>query len=299
MRIKFWGVRGSIPTPGKNTVRYGGNTPCIEVRPDKETLLILDAGTGISILGDELMQLKQRIEAHILLSHTHWDHIQGLPFFYPAMDERNTFTITGSNYKDVSLESILSNQMQAAYFPLQFDELKANIHFRSIQEESFSIGPATIESIYVNHPGHALGFRITCNGKSVVYISDNEPFKPEHSDSVLNKVEKSVVDLYKQQEGDPNSRIVRFAGGADIFIHDATFTPGEYEHKKMWGHADYLFAVRMAVEARVKKLVLFHHARHHSDNDIDRILEKCRQELQIHSYQPECIAAAEGLELSV
>jgi phosphoribosyl 1,2-cyclic phosphodiesterase len=299
MKIKFWGVRGSIPTPGKNTIRYGGNTPCIEVRPDKDTLLILDAGTGLSILGDELMGQQPPIEAHILLSHTHWDHIQGLPFFYPAMHDGNKFTIIGSNFKDTLMQSILSDQMQARYFPLQFEEMKATIEFRTIQEELFSIGATTIQSLYVNHPGYALGFRITYNGKSMVYISDNEPFKQEYRESVMNKVDKSIVDLFNQDMDDPNSRIANFARDTDIFIHDATFTPGEYEEKKMWGHADYLFAVRMAVEARVKKLVLFHHARHHSDNDIDMILEKCQEELQKYSYRPECIAAAEGLELFV
>ncbi len=299
MKIKFWGVRGSIPTPGQKTIRYGGNTPCLEVRPDDETLLILDAGTGISTFGDYLMERNQSVKAHVLLTHTHWDHIQGFPFFLPANHEHNEFTIIGSNHNGISLQRIMSDQMQAMYFPLQFDELKAKISFRDIGEETFTIGSTTIDARYVNHPGYALGFRITHGGKSFVYISDNEPFNKEQSDSDLNKVEKPVVELFKQVDGNPNSRIADFAKDADVLIHDSMFTPNEYKHKAFWGHSDYRFAVEMAVQARVKKLILFHHGPHHTDADIDDIVENCRRELLNKSHKPECIAAAEGLEVSV
>ncbi len=299
MKLKFWGVRGSIPTPGKDTVRYGGNTPCVEVRPDPETLLILDAGTGISKLGDELMLSEIPVRAYLLLSHTHWDHIQGFPFFYPAMKEENEFTIIGSSHNGIPLRSILSDQMRAMYFPLQFDELKAKINFRTIEEDVFSIGSTKIEAIYVNHPGYTLGFRITNGNKSLVYISDNEPFNSELSDSVMNKVEKPVIDLFKKVNGNPNSRIAEFARDADMLIHDSMFTPGEYKRREFWGHSDYRFALQMAVEARVKKLVLFHHGPHHTDDDIDAIVQNCKIELQNQPHRPECIPAAEGLELQV
>lgn len=299
MKIKFWGVRGSIPTPGKETIRYGGNTPCVEVRPDEETLLILDAGTGISKFGDELMLSERPVIAHLLLSHTHWDHIQGFPFFNPAMKEGNAFTIIGSNHNGIPLKKILSDQMRTMYFPIQFDELQAKIEFKGIEESVLSIGNTKIESVYVNHPGYALGFRITCGDKSLVYISDNEPFNREQITSGMNKVDKSVINLFNNVPGNPNSRIAEFARNTDLLIHDSTFTPGEYRQKEFWGHSDYLFAVQMAVEARAKKLILFHHGPHHSDDDIDVILNNCKKELQNQSHRPECIAAAEGLELRV
>jgi phosphoribosyl 1,2-cyclic phosphodiesterase len=299
MKIKFWGVRGSIPTPGRDTIRYGGNTPCIEIRPDPETLLILDAGTGIARLGDQLVKSAKPVKAYLLLSHTHWDHIQGFPFFYPATQKENELTIIGCGHNGLSLESILADQMRNMYFPLQFNELEAKIDFKMIDEESLTIGDTHIESMYVNHPGYTLGFRITHKGKSVVYISDNEPFNAEHSDSHLNRVEKPVIDLFKTVHGNPNSRIADFARDTDLLIHDSMFTPGEYRRKEFWGHSDYLFAVQMAAEARAKKLVLFHHGPHHIDDDIDAIVEICRKELQKQSSGIECIAAAEGLELSL
>ncbi len=299
MKIKFWGVRGSIPTPGKKTIRYGGNTPCLEVRPDDETLLILDAGTGISSFGDYLMESNQPVRAHVLLTHTHWDHIQGLPFFHPANQEGNEFTIIGSNHNSVPLQKIISDQMRSMYFPLQFEELKEKINFQVLEEETITIGATTIETRYVNHPGYTLGFRITHGGKSLVYISDNEPFSKEQSDSSLNKVEKPVVDLFKQVGGNPNSRIVDFARDADILIHDSMFTPSEYKQKEFWGHSDYRFALDIAVQARANTLILFHHGPHHTDEDVDTIVENCRKELENKPYKPDCIAAAEGLEISL
>ena len=299
MKVKFWGVRGSIPTPGKDTIRYGGNTPCVEVRPDSKTLLILDAGTGISKLGDELLQSDEAIKAYLLLSHTHWDHIQGFPFFHPALSKENEITILGSAQNGVPLQSILADQMRSMYFPLQFDELKAKINFQTIEEGAFFIDDIKISSIYLNHPGYALGFRIEYGGKSLVYISDNEPFNEEVSNSERNKVEKSIVELFRSVNGNPNSRIVEFARNADMLIHDSTYTPVEYQHKEFWGHSDYRFAMNIAVDATVKQLVLFHHGPHHTDRDVDTIVENCINELQNQSYRPDCIAAAEGLELTI
>jgi phosphoribosyl 1,2-cyclic phosphodiesterase len=299
MEITFWGVRGSLPTPGSHTVRYGGNTPCVEVRPDPETLLILDAGTGLFNLGEKLMKTGAPVRAHILLSHTHWDHIQGLPFFRPAIEAGNEITIIGSDHNDITLESVLADQMRIMYFPLQFSELKSKIDFRIVGEGSFTIGGTKVDTIYVNHPGFTLGYRITRNGKSIVYISDNEPFNREHAGSGSNKVGKPVVELFKRTNGNPNERIVEFARDADMLIHDSMFTPDEYELKEFWGHSDYRFAMGIAVEAKVKTIMLFHHAPNHSDEDVDRIVRDCRKELEKASYPPKCIAAAEGMTVDL
>jgi phosphoribosyl 1,2-cyclic phosphodiesterase len=299
MRLKFWGVRGSIPSPGKQTVRYGGNTPCVEIRPDDDTLLILDAGTGIMHLGDELMERAAPVRAHLLLSHTHWDHIQGFPFFHPAAFEGNELTIIGSDQNGMTLESILADQMRAMYFPLQFDELKATIRFRKVAEETFMIGDTRIQTIYLNHPGYTLGYRITHGDKSIVYMSDNEPFNRKLTDSYSNKVEKPIVDLYNNVRGNPNSRLIQFAEEADVLIHDSMFTPSEYKKKELWGHSDYLFALQMAVDARVRSLLMFHHGPHHTDDIIDSIVERCRKTLKTCAHIPECIAAAEGMVIEL
>lgn len=299
MKIKFWGVRGSIPTPGQNTVRYGGNTPCLEVRPDDDTLLIIDAGTGIAQLGYELMQTCNSIKAHILFSHTHWDHIQGFPFFRPAAYEGNEFTIIGCKQNGFSLREILSEQMKSMYFPLQFDELKAKIEFMNIEEGSFSIGDTHIESMYLNHPGHTLGYKITHKGKSVAYISDNEPFNRDHTHLFNNKFEKNIAERLNKVHGNPNSRVIAFVRDVDVLIHDSMYTPAEYRDKKLWGHSDYLFALHVGIEARARKIILFHHSQDHSDDMIDEIVQCCRKELESREHKAECIAAAEGLVIEV
>ncbi|MBI5472099.1 MAG: MBL fold metallo-hydrolase [Ignavibacteriae bacterium] len=296
MRLKFWGTRGSIPTPGKETVRYGGNTPCIEVRLRGERLVILDAGTGIRDLGEALMAKGESVNAHLLIGHPHWDHIQGFPFFKPAFISGNELTILGAQSKNVTLRQMISDQMNKVYFPIQLNELKAKINFHPLREGTIEIAGAKLTSIYVNHPAFALGYRLEANGRSVVYISDNEPFDGEVARSVKN-VEKVIVDKYTETKGDPNQRIFDFARGADILIHDATYTPEEYVNRVGWGHSHYLFTLKVAAEAQVKKLVLFHHDPSHSDDKIDEIVDTCKKEIKTRGYKFDCVAAAEGMEL--
>lgn len=296
MKVKFWGTRGSLPTPGKDTVRYGGNTPCVEVRLHDDNLIIFDAGTGIRGLGDALIAEGESVKAYLVISHPHWDHIHGFPFFKPAFMSGNELTILGAQSKDVTLRQMISDQMDKVYFPIQLNELKAKINFHPIREEETQIFDATLSSIYVNHPAFALGYRLTAGGHSLVYISDNEPFDREVAKSVKN-VDKIVVAKYMEVKGDPNQRIFDFARGADVLIHDSTYTPEEYVHHVGWGHSHYLFSLKIAEEAGVKKLVLFHHDQTHSDDKIDEILLKCMKEIKTRNYRFECIAAAEGLEL--
>jgi len=296
MKIKFWGTRGSIPTPGKDTVRYGGNTPCVEVRVRDNALFILDAGTGIRGLGDALMATNEPVKAHLLIGHPHWDHIQGFPFFKPAFASGNELTILGAQSKNITLRQIIADQMNKAFFPVQFSELRSKINFQPLGEGTIDILGTSLSSIYVNHPMFALGYRLESGGQSVVHISDNEPFDRNISRSLYN-VEKSILDKYSKSTGDPNQRIYDFVRGADVLIHDATYTPEEYTRHVGWGHSDYLFALKVAAEARVKKLVLFHHDPSHSDVKIDRIVETCRREINTRKYSFECIAAAEEMEI--
>jgi phosphoribosyl 1,2-cyclic phosphodiesterase len=296
MKLKFWGTRGSIPTPGKETVRYGGNTPCIEVRLNDGNLIIFDAGTGLRSFGDTLIATGQSIEAYLAISHPHWDHIQGFPFFKPLFISGNQFTIVGPQFKDVTLRQMISDQMDKAYFPIQLNELKAKIKFHPVKEESIPVFDATLTSCFLNHPSFALGYRLDAGGHSLVYISDNEPFDREVAKSLKN-VEKAIVELYNEVKGDPNQRIFDFARGADVLIHDATYTPEEYVNHVGWGHSHYLFALKAADEAGVKKLVLFHHDQTHTDDKVDEILEICRREIRTRNYGFACVAAAEGMEI--
>lgn len=297
MKVKFWGTRGSLPTPGKDTVRYGGNTPCVEVRLPENNLVVLDAGTGIRGLGDALMATGESVKGFLLISHPHWDHIHGFPFFKPLFISGNEFTIIGAQSRSLKLRQMISDQMDKVYFPVQLNELKAKIKFKAIREEKVQIFDAVLSSIYVNHPHFALGYRIDVAGHSLVYISDNEPFDREVARSVKN-VDKKIVAEYLRVKGDPNQRVFDFCRGADVLIHDATYTPEEYVNHVGWGHSHYLFALKIAYEAAVKKVILFHHDQTHSDEKIDEILGKCQHEIRMRNYRFECIAAAEGMELT-
>ncbi|HTK81801.1 MAG TPA: MBL fold metallo-hydrolase [Bacteroidota bacterium] len=298
MRLKFWGTRGSISTPGKETVRYGGNTPCIELRLSNDELIILDAGTGIRNLGEALIESGESFKAHILISHPHWDHIQGFPFFKPAFISGNEFTIVGGETEKVSLQKMISDQMNKIYFPIQLNELKANLKFRKVQEECFEVSDATVQTIYLNHPTFAIGYRITQGGKSLVYISDNEPFDRRVAEAMRN-VEKTIIEKYTVLKGDPNQRIFDFVRGADVLIHDATYTPEEYVNRVGWGHSHYLFTLKVAAEGQVKKLVLFHHDPAHNDEKVDDILKKCQNEIRNRHYEFECTAAVEGMAIEI
>jgi phosphoribosyl 1,2-cyclic phosphodiesterase len=297
MKLKFWGVRGSIPTPGKDTVRYGGNTPSLELRLDGDELIILDAGTGIRNLGDHLIAHGGSIHTYILITHPHWDHIQGFPFFKPAFVSGNEITVIGTDREEIDLEHIIADQMKRIYFPIQLNELKAKIHFKSIGEEEFTIFGARVRTLYVNHPGFTVGYRIDYKDRSIVYVSDNEPFDKGAATGRSN-FEPTVVKKFLDHPGDANQRIVEFASGADILIHDATYTPEEYTDKVGWGHSHYLFTLKLANDAKVKQLVLFHHEPNRSDDQIDRILEQCRREIMQKHYTFTCAAAYEGLDIS-
>ncbi len=298
MRLKFWGTRGSISTPGKHTVRYGGNTPCIELRLANEELVILDAGTGIRNLGEELMEKGESIKAYLLISHPHWDHIQGFPFFKPAFISGNELTIVGGENDKVSLQKMIADQMNKIYFPIQLKELKATLKFCKVEEEQFSMFNAQVQTLYLNHPSFAIEYRITQGGKTVVYISDNEPFDRRVAHDMKN-VEKVIIDKYSRSNGDPNQRVFDFVHGADVLIHDATYTPEEYVDRVGWGHSHYLFTLNVAAEGKVKKLVLFHHDPAHSDEKVDEILKKCTKEIRNRQYKFQCTAAAEGMEIDV
>ncbi len=292
--IKFWGVRGSIPTPGPQTSRYGGNTPCLELNYDDENFFILDAGSGIRALGQHLMTLGKPIKSHVFISHMHWDHIQGIPFFVPAYIPGNEFVFHGAQEADLKLEDILSDQMNPVNFPVQIDEMASKFRFEEMYEGEYTIEGIKIETLYLNHPGYALGYKFYINDKAVIYISDNEPYAvyPNASQDSDDPNEIKIVE-------DNNQRLINFAKDAYIFIHDAQYTPEEYKTKYQWGHSPYDYTVKVALAATVNTLVIFHHDPVHDDDFIDNMIDSAKKISWQAGSNMKIIGAKEGLELSL
>jgi len=260
MRVRFWGTRGSIATPGPGTNHFGGNTSCVKVTTASGQLLILDCGTGAHPLAAELMvQGKNPICASILLGHTHWDHIQGFPFFSPAFVKGNSIAIYGPEGGHGSLHHVLSGQMEFTYFPIALNQLPAAITYHDLTECIHAIGDARVVTQFLNHPAMTLGYRIEADGVAIVYLVDHEPFsdelwragaKPGRIGSILH-------------EGD--RRHAKFMAAADLVIHDAQYTPEEYGVKKTWGHSAYDYVVQIAAAAGVRQVALTHHDPNHDD----------------------------------
>lgn len=288
MRVRFWGTRGSCPSPGPSTVRYGGNTTCVEVRGDDDQLVIFDAGTGIRELGKSLVSAAggMPIRGDVFFSHAHWDHIQGLPFFTPAFQAGHHFTLWGSPSLERSLEVVLRQQMNPVVFPVAFDQLSARMEFRELAGRGYAGDGYTVRAINVRHPGGALGFRISPGGderRSVIFIPDNE----------LDR------DGDRADAASTRDALVEFARGAAILIHDAMYTGTEYMEHRGWGHSSYRDAVDFAIAAEVETLVLFHHEPDRSDDALDEMLALCHQMVRERNGRVQVIAAAEGVELTV
>lgn len=268
MKIRFWGVRGSIATPGPNTVRYGGNTACIEVRGDSNEIIILDAGSGIKPLGETLAK-ESPIEIHLLISHTHWDHINGFPFFVPAYMPNNVIHFYGPPHFNKSLMEIIQGQMEYSYFPVRADELRAKIDYRDLKEEIIKIGNMTVQSKLTNHPVTNYGYRLEDNGKVVVYTGDHEKYynfitNPDEID------EKEEIERIVEEQ---NNRMSRFVKGADILIADSQYTEDEYASKIGWGHSTIYQSLELAIRGEVKHFILFHHEPGRTDREMDGLLD--------------------------
>lgn len=289
MRIRFWGTRGSCPAPGPHTIRYGGNTTCLEVRPDDDALLIIDAGTGVRELGRSLVRAADgdAIRGDVFFSHAHWDHIQGLPFFTPAFQEGNHFTLWGSPALIGSLGVVLKQQMSPVVFPVGFDVLRAQLEMRPLEEHRQQTETYELRAIDVRHPGGALGFRVHATAtpnSSFVFIPDNE------LDPSFDSANATTA---------PRADLVEFARGAQVLIHDAMYTGTEYMAHRGWGHSSYRDAVEFALAAEVETLVLFHHEPDRSDDALDAQLVLCREMVRERGGVLNVVAAAEGMELSL
>lgn len=278
MKVKFWGVRGSIPTPGPGTVRYGGNTTCMQLLDgdkgafDGEYLLI-DAGSGIREAGLELMKMPKPLKINLLITHTHMDHINGFPFFIPAFVPGTVINIYGPVHYEKRLEEIFAGQMDYSYFPISTAQLAADIRFHDLKECEFDLGRLHVTTHYMNHPVLTLGYRITDGGKTFIYTGDHEPFY-----DFINEGGGGEDDFEDVQEivDEQNRRLVKFFRNADILVADAAYTPEEYLTHKGWGHSSTDHVIDWAVDAKVKTLVLFHHEPTHDDDKLDEMEKYAR-----------------------
>jgi phosphoribosyl 1,2-cyclic phosphodiesterase len=273
MRVRFWGVRGSTPTPQKENMEYGGNTSCTEIRTDSNQILVFDGGTGVRLLGKELQKefAGKPISAHIFFSHFHLDHIQGIPFFRPLYDPRNHFTFYFAGRRDANLVmDALAGMMANPYFPVDMSKLPCSRDYIDLIEGTFSAADTRILVLPLNHPQGCVGYRIMQNGKVISYCTDVEQGL-DWSDSNLAKLAKD----------------------ADLLIMDSQYTPEEMPDHIGWGHSSWKQAIDIANAAGVKQVALYHHDPYHEDADIDEILELARK------CHPNVIAAQEGLEVTI
>ena len=273
-RIRFWGVRGSIPTPGPTTVHYGGNTSCVEVRADGQ-LIILDAGTGLRLLGRQLLaEFDGRpLDLTLLLTHTHWDHIQGLPFFMPVYEPRNHVRILGYEGARHGLEVVLTGQMESPFFPVGLREVPANVRIEELKTQSFRLGPVRVQAGAAHHPGKCVGYRLLTSAGSIAFFPDNE--------------------LYPEKA--QNRPMIKFLHGTDVLIMDTQFDADEYQQHTGWGHGCLDAVVALALQAGVKTLFLFHHDPNHDDKKVSQMLAHARKLVAARKGALKVRAAREGM----
>ncbi|MDQ6993781.1 MAG: MBL fold metallo-hydrolase [Mariprofundus sp.] len=292
MKVRFWGVRGSIPSPGPKTVRYGGNTTCIEVRTDDDQLIILDAGSGIFPLSQTLLG-ELPLHAHIFNTHSHWDHIHGLPFFIPLFIPNNRVTVYGA-YDPITqkgIEEILNVQLQYRFFPIRECELKANVNFITLKEEQIiTLGETTITPILMNHPVINFGYRIDCRGKSLFFTGDHE------TPANIYDPEDDEFEMYQSLLDQKEEHMLTLIHGLDLLITDSSYTEAEYNaSKKGWGHGTFHSCMQLAEKAAAKKLILTHHEPTRSDDMLEAVFQESLEALTVDV--PEIALAREGLTI--
>lgn len=280
-RVRCWGARGSVPSPGRRTAAYGGNTACVEMRFGSRRL-IFDAGTGIRLLGQELMREGEAVDADIFLTHFHWDHIQGFPFFAPIYDPETRLRIIAPEQQGPDLPTLFARQMGPIYFPIPFEAVAARIHFEHLDAEGWEEGPLRVRPMRMRHPSFTVGYRVEAPSGTVCYIPDNELVGGEYP-----------VDP------DWRERLAEFVEGADLLIHDAMFEEGEYEGRHGWGHSTYAQAVALAESARVGRILFFHHDPERSDGELRGVVERVREDLSRRGVALEVDAASEGSDITI
>jgi phosphoribosyl 1,2-cyclic phosphodiesterase/CheY-like chemotaxis protein len=294
LRVTFWGTRGSIAAPGPATTVYGGNTACVEMRAG-DHVLVFDSGTGVRELGLSLMKEFQGrpLTVHLFISHTHWDHIQGFPFFTPAYASGTTLHLYGAPGPGRSLERLLGGQMNPDYFPVALGDMAAKIHVHEFRGAAFNIGDVTVTATYLNHPGMTLGYRVTWGDKSVIYATDNEQYRVtlEH----LGQRAEAGRELGQRLD----EAFVTFVSGANLYIGEAQYTDEEYPQKIGWGHSPLSATVEVALKAGVGALALFHHDPMHGDDVVAAMEAEAQRIAQSRGATLRCFAAREGQTVEI
>lgn len=278
--VRCWGTRGSIPTPGPHTVRHGGNTTCFEVQHEG-TRLIFDAGSGIRPLGRHIVE-KGPNTIHIFLTHFHWDHIQGFPFFAPLYDAEDSIKVVGPRQKDIDVQNLFAGQMGPIYFPVPYSVVAATMSFEHLNDGAYEVEGFHLEVMRVKHPSFVIGYRITVGGRVICFIPDNELAAPAH-----------------EVGPDFDERLKTFVSEADLLIHDSMYTEEEYPNRIGWGHSTFTQSLRLAEDGGAKRLLFFHHDPMRGDDDLDEIVGRMRDDAGARGSSVEMEAATEGMEYTL
>jgi phosphoribosyl 1,2-cyclic phosphodiesterase len=293
--LRFWGVRGSYAAPQKTHLAIGGNTSCVEIRSD-DKLLVCDGGTGIIPLGEKLMAEDDLREMLVVFTHYHWDHICGLPFFQPAFSPDWNIKFFGPGESAADIEKRLSDQMKAPYFPVETETWAADIEYLDPHKEGLQHGPMSISFQNVHHPGVTYGYRIEVSGKTVIYVSDNEIHflrkSIKHRYHEFDAEEHKILEQIETEERDVELDAIR---DADILIHDAQYTPTDYDKKRGWGHSCYVDTINFAIDAGVKCIYLYHYDPTYPDEKINAIYQDCLQIIRERGSEMACHMGHEGL----
>ncbi|MHB8620958.1 MAG: MBL fold metallo-hydrolase [Chloroflexota bacterium] len=291
MELTFWGTRGSIATPGADTLEFGGNTSCMELRAAGE-ILIFDCGTGIRPLGNHLLACEpQPFSASLFISHVHWDHIQGFPFFGPLFVPGNSFTIFGPQEQYQRLSDTLAGQMQYRYFPVNIDQLSATLRYQELREETLALGQLRITTRYLNHTTMTMAYRVELGKRAVVYATDHEPF--------AQRPRAWIDPEIRAFAHRSDAALADFCRGADVLVLDGQYRSDEYVKRIGWGHGTFDYGLDLAISADVNTLVFYHHEPLRSDRALAAEVETCRARLRADGSSLEVLAAAEGLKLTL
>lgn len=297
--LRFWGVRGSYAAPFESHLKVGGNTSCVEINVDGH-LLVCDAGTGIIPLGNKLAAQQNIKELTIVLTHYHWDHICGLPFFVPAFIPDWNIRFYGPGESVQEIKQNLDSQMQAPYFPVGTETWMANINYIDPTTKKINVGPLDIKHHSVHHPGITYGYTIDTGKKKVIYVSDNEcQFLDKSIKQKLTEFSEEEQEMFEAMNREEYEYELQTIKDADILIHDAQYTPEDYETKRGWGHSCYVDVVNSAIDANVKELYLYHHDPYNDDHAIEKIYEECLKIIQNRQASIKCHVAREGMELDL
>ena len=297
--LRFWGVRGSYASPFSTHLKVGGNTSCVEISVGDHTV-ICDAGTGIIPLGNKLAAENKNKDVLIVLTHYHWDHICGLPFFVPAFipDWKINFFGPGESIQEIKQN--LDSQMQAPYFPVGTETWMAQINYIEPRETKISRGPIDITYYGVHHPGITYGYKIKAGNKTIIYVSDNEcQFLDKSIKQKMTEFSEEEQEMFEAMNREEYEYELQSIHGADVLIHDAQYTPKDYETKRGWGHSCYVDVVNYAIDADIKELYLYHHDPYNDDNAIDKIYEESQKIIQKRNASLKCFIAREGMEIDL